>query len=65
MLANLIVAGGGILIRAAAQAYKQAIVSEFPDLPLSEVLLTMCLLTTAESLQNDSCERWFASLGTY
>lgn len=33
LLANLIVAGGGILIRAAAQAYKQAIVSKFPDLP--------------------------------
>ncbi|KAK9918236.1 hypothetical protein WJX75_002449 [Coccomyxa subellipsoidea] len=27
LLANLIVAGGGILIRAAAQAYKQAIVN--------------------------------------
>jgi hypothetical protein len=31
LLANLIVAGGGILIRAAAQAYRQAIISEFHD----------------------------------
>ena len=30
IIANLIIAGGGVLLRAAAQAYRQALISELP-----------------------------------
>ena len=33
LIANLIIAGGGILVRAAAQAYRQALVSELSQQP--------------------------------
>lgn len=42
IIANLLVAGGGVLFRAAAQAYRQAVVSECPCSGLvswSEVIL--------------------------
>lgn len=61
LLANLIVAGGGVLLRAAAQAYRQAIVSKLPVLaeiqfacsyavPRQALLACFCLAFPAQEL---------------
>lgn len=49
ILANLIVAGGSVIVRAAAQAWRQAVVSKFASLgtifldhTLSQQALTSC-----------------------
>jgi hypothetical protein len=57
LLANLIVAGGGILLRAAAQAYRQAIVSEpadsfFSGHTVSGVFSVTCLYCLSLCMQS-------------
>ncbi len=54
ILANLIVAGGSVIVRAAATAWRQAVVSKLQHFPMpSKLLLTSCSRSDFGRMQMD------------